>query len=104
MEDDAYNTQDITCPYCGETEQYYHELVNGHFYDGYRFKFVCCNCDNKFVVTLNLSITFTSEKLSCDTCENKNIDAGKYPERYGEEIKNHPCCGCENASHWEGIL
>lgn len=97
-ETNRYNTwgnDDAVCPYCGHKHEDMWDRSMGSN-DGDSDKMVCDSCDRTFIVTVNTSISYTTD---CANGEHELVTDGKYQTVAKEECRYCQCKNCQY-SEW----
>ena len=58
-EEETKSTEEITCPYCGDTEPYSYEYCRGG-----SEVILCSTCENNYTAMTDHPITYTTKRLS----------------------------------------
>ena len=60
-------TDNVVCAHCGHEHEEWWEFHLDT--DGSTDKVTCHSCNKEFEVTVDVSYSFTSEKITCDNCD-----------------------------------
>ncbi len=112
---DASHTQEITCPYCGHEKSDSWEVFGN---DDGDTEMDCGECDKKFTVEINRTVTYSSRKMDCEEGAHRYLPVHSWDttqediERYKREgsclakyIKapertwQRKCGKCEDSEH-----
>jgi hypothetical protein len=94
MDIDTDLTENCICPYCGYEDTDSWELSGD---DGETNETTCGSCGEDFEYSRNITITFSSSKLKCETCDLGSPQVWEHSKIPGRFMKMQECKICKRS-------